>query len=108
MSNAIFVIGRILAVLVFIGSGLGHLTDGERKAVAHLEERGLGDAAAGKFTEDFRVDLRRVDRGAAGESQEGKEESGLDHAEGMVSGAVPGGKRKTQCGKLLASPGRKR
>ena len=43
MSNAIFVIGRILAVLVFIGSGLGHLT--EKNMVGYAQFKKIPSAA---------------------------------------------------------------
>lgn len=43
MSNAIFVIGRILAVLVFIGSGLGHLTD--KNMVGYAQFKKIPSAA---------------------------------------------------------------
>ena len=37
------------------------MADGEREAVADLEEGGVGNAAGGEGVEDFRVDLGRVD-----------------------------------------------
>ena len=43
MSNAIFVIGRILAVLVFINSGLGHLTD--KNMVGYAQFKKIPSAA---------------------------------------------------------------
>ena len=43
MNNAIFVIGRILAVLVFIGSGLGHLTD--KNMVGYAQFKKIPSAA---------------------------------------------------------------
>jgi uncharacterized membrane protein YphA (DoxX/SURF4 family) len=43
MSNAIFVVGRILAVLVFIGSGLGHLTD--KNMVGYAQFKKIPSAA---------------------------------------------------------------
>lgn len=43
MSNAIFVIGRILAVLVVIGSGLGHLTD--KNMVGYAQFKKIPSAA---------------------------------------------------------------
>ena len=62
-----------------MAGGFGDLADSEREAVANLQESCRGDAAIGEFPEDFRVNLGRVDGGAAAEGKEGEKEGKLHH-----------------------------
>ena len=113
-----------------LAGSFGHLYDGEREAVAHLQEGCRGDAPIGEFPEDFRIHLGRIDRGAAGEGEEGKKEGGLHHGRHGVrrrqqrqteNNDLTGGEARrvgaagparrpvgTSCGNLLANAGQGR